>query len=149
MSTEIERAPIATKASRAAPRPDLDTQGERGGPQDAMTLRRLSIEGIGLAAAVVASIVMYVVFIVYPVAHEPLAVFLTTVFGRGNAAIWPMQLVWYASAAAMIGLAFWPSRRASQLICLLAAAYLTWVGIVFFRVIDSDMGVLDGVINLS
>jgi hypothetical protein len=139
MSTKIERAPDATPAERAAPRPDLDTQGERGGPQGARTLRRLSIEMSGLAAAVVASIVMYVVFIVHPVGHEPLSVFLTTVFGRGNAAIWPMQLVWYASAAAMIGLAFWPSRRASQLICLLAAAYFAWVGIVFFGVIDSGM----------
>ena len=60
-------------------------------------------------------------------------------FERGNAAIWPMQLVWYASAAAMVGLALWPRRRASQLICLLAAAYLAWVGIAFFGVLDSGM----------
>lgn len=139
MSTKIERAPVATPAERATPRPDLDTQGERGGPQGAKTLRRLSIEMSGLAAAVVATVVMYVFFFVHPVGHEPLNVFLTTVFERGNAAIWPMQLVWYASAAAMIGLAFWPSRRASQLICLLAAAYFAWVGIVFFGVIDSGM----------
>ena len=26
-------------------------------------------------------------------------------FARGNAAIWPMQLVWYVSAVAMVGLA--------------------------------------------
>jgi len=149
MSTKIERAPVETPAERAAQRTDLDTQGERGRPQGAIKVRRLSIETIGLAAAVVATIVMYVLFIVHPVEHEPLNVFLTTVFGHGNAAIWPMQLVWYASAVAMIGLAFWPSRRASQLICLLAAAYFAWVGIVFFRVIDSDMGVLDGVINLA
>jgi len=149
MSTKIERAPVATPAERATPRPDLDIQGERGGPQGAKTKRWLSIEGIGLAAALVATVVMYVVFIVSPVAHPPLNEFLTTVFGRGNAAIWPMQLVWYASAAAMIGLAFWPSRRASQLICLLAAAYFAWVGIVYFGVIESDMGVLDGVINLA
>ena len=45
----------------------------------------------------------------------------------------------HASAAAMIGLALWPGRRASQLICLLAAAYFAWVGIVFFGVIDSGM----------
>ena len=149
MSTNTERAPVATPVERPAPRPDLDTQGERGGPQGAKTVRRLSIEGIGLAAAVVASIVMYVLLIVHPVAHEPLNVFLTTIFERGNAAIWPMQLVWYASAAAMIGLALWPSRRASQFICLLAAAYFAWVGIVYFGVIDSSMGVLDGVLNLA
>jgi len=96
---------LETKASRAAPSTDLDTQGERGGPQGARTLRRLSIEISGLAAAGVATVVMYVLLIVHPVAHEPLAAFLTTVFGRGNAAIWPMQLVWYTSAAAMVGLA--------------------------------------------
>jgi hypothetical protein len=149
MSTPLKRAPVATPSKRTEQSTDLDTQGERGGPQGAKTLRRLSIEGLGLAAAVVATIVMYVLWIVYPVAHEPLNVFLTTVFARGNAAIWPMQLVWYASAAAMIGLAFWPSRRASQFICLLAAAYFAWVGIVFFGVIESGMGVLDGVINLA
>jgi len=130
---------LETKAERAAPSTDLDIQGERGEPQGAKSLRRLSVEMSGLAAAVVATVVMYIVFFVHPVAHEPLSVFLTTVFGRGNAAIWPMQLVWYASAAAMIGLAFWPSRRASQLICLLAAAVFAWVGIVFFGVIYSGM----------
>ncbi len=90
MSTKIERAPVATPAERAAPITDLDTQGERGGPQGAKTLRQLSIEMSGLAAAALAAIVMYVLFIVYPVKHESLNVFLTTVFGRGNAAIWPM-----------------------------------------------------------
>src|SRR5215469_5367309 len=139
MPTKIERAPVVTPVERPAPRPDLDTRGKRGGPQGARKLRRLSIEMSGLAAAGVATVVMNVVFFVHPVAHEPLNVFLTTVFGRGNAAIWPMQLVWYASAAAMIGLSFWPSRRASQLICLLAAAAFAWVGIVFFGVIDSGM----------
>ena len=149
MSTTIKRAPVATPAEQTEQKTDLDTKGERGQPQDAKTLRRLSIEMIGLAAAVVATVVMYVVFIVYPVAHEPLNEFLTTIFGRGNAAIWPMQLVWYASAAAMIGLAFWPRRLASQLICLLAAANFVWVGIVYFGVIDSSRGTLDGVINLA
>lgn len=101
-------------------------------------LRQRSIEMSGLAAALVATVVMYVLFIVYPVAHTPLNEFLT-VFERGNAAIWPMQLVLYASAVAMIGLALWPVRRASQLICLLAAVDFAWVGIVFFGVIDSGM----------
>jgi hypothetical protein len=54
---------------------------------------------------------MYVVFLVHPVEHPPLDVFLRTVFGRGNAAIWPMQLVWYASAVVMVSLAPWPPRR--------------------------------------
>ncbi len=149
MSTKIERASVATPAERTEQKTDLDTKGERGQPQDAKTLRRLSIEMSGLAAAGIATVVMYVVFIVYPVAHPPLNQFLTTIFGRGNATIWPMQLVWYASAAAMVGLAFWPRRLASQLICLLAAADFVWVGIVYFGVIDSSMGTLDGVINLA
>jgi len=138
MSTNIARAPVQTPAERAAPRTDFDTQGERGRPQDAMRVRRLSVEMIGLAAALVATIGMYVLFIVHPVEHTPLNTFLA-IFERGNAAIWPMQLVWYASAAVMVGLALWPMRRASQLICLLAAAYFAWVGIVFFGMIDSGM----------
>ena len=72
MSTNTERAPFETPAERAAPRTDLDTQGERGGPQDAMTVRRLSIDLIGLAAALVATVVMYVFFIVHPYEHAPL-----------------------------------------------------------------------------
>jgi hypothetical protein len=148
MSTKIERAPVETPAERAAQRTDLDTQGERGRPQGAIRVWRLSIEMIGLAAAVVATIVMYVLFIVHPVEHTPLNAFLA-MYDRFNAAVWPMQLVWYASAAAMVGLALWPRRLSTQLICLLAAAYLTWVGIAFFGVLDSDMGVLDGVMNLA
>ncbi|HEV2459390.1 MAG TPA: DUF6064 family protein [Ktedonobacterales bacterium] len=139
MSSKIESAPAA---ERVAQRTDLDTPSERVHPENSTPVQRLLLEAIGLAAAAVAAVVMYVRFIVFPVAHEPLNVFLTTVFGRGNAAIWPMQLVWYAGAAAMIGLAFWPRwprRRASQLICLLAVAYVAWVGIVFFGVIDSGM----------
>ena len=136
MSTNTERAPVETPAERAVPRTDLDTQGERGRPQDSMTVRRLSIDLIGLAAALVATVVMYVFFIVHPQEHTPLVAFLA-MFERGNAAVWPMQLVWYASAAAIVGLALWPIRRASQLICLLAAAYLAWVGIAYFGVLFS------------
>ncbi len=137
MSSNTERAPVETPAERPALRTDLDTQGKHGRPQDAMTLRWFSIEGIGLATALVATVVMYVVFIVHPVEHPPLNEFLA-MFERGNAAIWPMQLVWYASAAAMVGLALWPIRRASQLICLLAAAYFAWVGIAYFGVLSSS-----------
>lgn len=138
MSTKIERAPVATPAERATPRPDLDTQGERGQPHSARTQRWLSIEMIGLAAAIVATIIMYVILIVHPVAHESLAAFLAK-FARGNAAIWPMQLVWYAIAVAIVGLALWPRRRASQLACLLAAAYLAWVGIACYGVLFSGV----------
>ena len=110
MSTRTEKAALETPTGRAESSTDLDARGERGRPQDARTLRQLSIEGIGLAAAVVATVVMYVLFTVHPVAHEPLAVFLTTIFQRGNAAIWPMQLVWYTSAVVMVGLALWHGR---------------------------------------
>jgi uncharacterized protein DUF6064 len=148
MSTKTKRAPIETPVERTSQRPDLDTQGERGQPQDAMSVRRLSVEMIGLAAAALATVVMYVLFFVHPVEHEPLNAFLA-MYDRFNAAVWPMQLVWYASAAAMVGLALWPRRLSTQLICLLAAAYLTWVGIAFFGVLDSGMGVLDSVVNLA
>ncbi len=103
-----------------------------------MTVRRLSVEVIGLAAAVVATVVAYVLFTVHPYEHTPLHAFLA-MFDRGNAAIWPMQIVWYASVAAMVGLALWPMRRSTQLICLIAAAYLAWIGIVYFGVLFSGM----------
>jgi Family of unknown function (DUF6064) len=138
MSTNTERAPVETPAERAAQRTDLDTQSERGGPKDSKMVRRLSVKAIGLAPALVATIVTYGFFTVHPYEHPPLNAFLA-MFERDNAAIWPMQLVWYASAVAMVGLALWPMRRASQLICLLAAAYFAWVGIAFFGVLDSGM----------
>jgi hypothetical protein len=120
---------------------DLDTPGEsqrkQDRPENSASTPSVSLDSIGLAVAAVAAIVMYVVFLVHPVDHEPLDVFLTTVFGRGNAAIWPMQLVWYVSAVLMVGLALWPVLRATQIICVLAAAYLAWIGIVFFGVVDS------------
>lgn len=129
---------MSTNTERAAQRTDLDTQGERGRPEHSMTVRRLSVEGIALAAVVVATVVTYGLFTVYPYEHTPLNEFLA-MFDRGNAAIWPMQLVWYASAAAIVGLALWPRRRSTQLICLLAAAYFAWIGIIFFGNLDSGM----------
>lgn len=135
MSTNTERAPVEISTEQAAPI-DLDAQGKRGRPQDSKTVWRLSVKAIGLAPALVATVAMYVFFIVHPQEHTPLNAFLA-MFERGNAAIWPMQLVWYASAAAMVGLALWPMRRASQLICLLAAAYFAWVGIAYFGVLFS------------
>jgi hypothetical protein len=141
MSTSTARTPVATPVERATPT-DLDTPDEMNGKQDqannTMSAQRFPLEALGLAAAAVAAVVMYVLFLVHPVEHEPLDVFLTTVFGRGNAAIWPMQLVWYASAVVIVGLALWPVRRSTQIICLLAAAYLAWIGIVFFGVVDSS-----------
>ena len=81
-----------------------------------------------MAAAVVAVAVTYGILAVHPWQHTPLNQFLAT-FGRANAAAWPAQIVWYL---AMIGLALWPVRRSSQLICGLAAAYFAWIGIGYF-----------------
>ncbi|MGZ3714497.1 MAG: DUF6064 family protein [Ktedonobacterales bacterium] len=138
MSTETERAPFATPAEQTTPSRDLGTLAVRGRPEDVRTVRRVPMEGIGLAAAVVATLVTYGFFIVQPWPHGPLNEFLAG-FARGNAAIWPMQLVWYAGAAAMVGLALWPRRRSTQLICVLAAAYFAWVGIAYFGVLNSKM----------
>jgi hypothetical protein len=113
----------------------FDIPGKHGGPQISPSVRRLPIEAIGLAAAVLATVVTYALFIAHPVSHEPLSAFLAR-FARGNAAIWPMQLIWYASAGAMVWLAVWPRRHSTQLICLLAAAYLAWVGIAYFAILD-------------
>ncbi|HEV7126835.1 MAG TPA: DUF6064 family protein, partial [Ktedonobacterales bacterium] len=138
MSTKFERTSFELPAQRATPRTDLDTPGERGGAPDSIPVRRLWIEGIGLVVAVVATLVTYAIFIVHPYPHTPLNQFLAT-FARGNAAIWPMQIVWYAGAAAMVALALWPVRQTTQLICLLAAAYLIWVGIAYFGVLASGI----------
>jgi hypothetical protein len=85
MSTKLERAPVETPEERGAPIPDLHAQGEPGQPRYAKTVRRLSIEMSGLALAVVATLVMYVRFIVFPVAHEPLNEFLILAWGTGVA----------------------------------------------------------------
>ena len=138
MSTATKRAPIETPAVRVTPRSDLDQPGERGRPQDSSPVRRLPIESIGLVAAVVATLVTYGLFIVNPSSHTPLNEFLA-MFARGNATIWPMQLVWYVGALAMVGLALWPARRSTQQICLIAAAYLGWIGIAYFGVVDSGI----------
>lgn len=126
-----------TEAERSSGK-TLHKQRERGKRQDSTTVRRPFVEGLGLAVAVVATLVTYGFFIIHPYEHPQLNAFLA-LFARGNAAVWPMQLVWYASAVAMIGLALWPRRRTTQLICLLAAADLAWEGIVYFGLQRSDM----------
>jgi hypothetical protein len=138
MSTATNKAPLETPAERATSRGDLDQLGERGRLQDTIPVRRLSMEGIGLVVAVLATLAIYGLFILHPVPHTPLNEFLA-MFARGNAAIWPMQLVCYVGALAMVGLALWPVRRLTPLICLLAAAYLVWEGIAYFGVADSGM----------
>jgi hypothetical protein len=122
---------------QVAPKTDLAIQGEHGGPHDVKTVRHLLIEGICVGALLVATVVIYVFFLVQ--SFEPTSRNLFVIFARGNTSIWPMQLVCYASAAAIIGFALWQGRRASQLICLLASAVLAWVGIVYYGVFDSGI----------
>lgn len=135
MSPKTTSAPFATPAERRVPpRADLDTSSDRGRPNDSAMARWRSLEWIGLAAAVVATLVTYGFFLANPWPHGPLSEFLAT-FARGNAAVWPMQLVWYACAVVIVGLALWPlgsRRRSTLLICLLAAAYFGWEGFAYF-----------------
>jgi hypothetical protein len=79
-----------------------------------MNNRKTLAEGAALAAAVAAVAVTYGIMAVHPWPHSALNTFLA-MFGRANAAAWPMQIVWYLAAAAMVGLALWPVRRSSQL----------------------------------
>jgi hypothetical protein len=127
MSLATARTRVAPSAEQAASRPDPDTwgkiHGEQDQPDNITPAQRFKREALGLVAAAVVVVIMFVVFFVHLVEHERLDVFLTTVFGRGNAASWPMQLVWSACAVVMVGLALWPLRRAPQIISLLAAAY--------------------------
>jgi hypothetical protein len=96
-----------------------------------MQTRRGLMAGAGLFAAVVATAAVWSIRAVHPWPHTPLSQFLA-LFGRANTAAWPMQIVWYLAAVAMAGLALWPARRSSQLICGLAAAYFAWIGIAYF-----------------
>jgi len=96
-----------------------------------MQTRRGLVVGAGLFAALVAAAVVWSIRAVHPWPHTSLNQFLA-IFGRANTAAWPMQVVWYLAALAMVGLALWPVRRASQLICTLAAAYFAWIGIAYF-----------------
>jgi hypothetical protein len=96
-----------------------------------MQTRRGLRVGAALFAAVVATAVVWSIRAVHPWPHTSLNQFLD-MFGRASTVAWPMQVVWYLAAAAMVGLALWPMRRASQLICALAAAYFAWIGSAYF-----------------
>jgi hypothetical protein len=96
-----------------------------------MQTRRGLMVGAGLFAAVIATAVVWSIRAIHPWPHTSLNQFLA-MFGRANTAAWPMQIVWYLAAVAMVGLALWPVRRASQLIWALAAAYFAWIGIAYF-----------------
>lgn len=96
-----------------------------------MQIRKGLMEGAGLFAALVATVVVWSIRAVHPWPHTPLSQFLA-IFGRANTAAWPMQIVWYLAVVAIVGLALWPLRQSSKLICVLAAAYFAWIGIAYF-----------------
>jgi uncharacterized protein DUF6064 len=106
-----------------------------------------------VAAAAVAAAVTYGIYAVHPwQGATPLNQFLAA-FGRADTTAWPMQIVWYAAALAMVGLALWPARRwSSPVICGLAAAYFAWIGIGYFAWLSPGMslsGVWAGVFTLQ
>jgi hypothetical protein len=98
-------------------------------------------EGAAVAAAAVAAAVTYGIYAVHPwQGATPLNQFLAA-FGHADTTAWPMQIVWYAAALAMVGLALGPSRRwSSPLICALAAAYFAWIGIGYFTWLMPGIG---------
>jgi len=94
--------------------------------------------GIALGVAVVAAAVTYGLLAVHPWSASPLGAFLA-MFDRANALAWPAQVIWYLAAVAIVGLAWWPVRRSSQWICMLAAAYFAWIGIAYFAWLTPGM----------
>jgi hypothetical protein len=92
--------------------------------------------GLGLAGVV--TVVAYGMFVARPWPHTPLNEFLAA-FDHANAVIWPMPVLWYVVALAMIELALLPTANSSRVVCLLAAAYLGWIGIAYFAVLVSHM----------
>ncbi|MGE3272703.1 MAG: DUF6064 family protein [Chloroflexota bacterium] len=62
------------------------------------------------------------------------------VFAQYNHAIWPAQIVAYGLGLLAVGLAYRPSRRASQLISAILAGFWLWMGLIyhlgFFREIN-------------
>jgi Family of unknown function (DUF6064) len=106
-----------------------------------MHVRRDEAEGAAVAVAAVAAAVTYGIYAVHPwQGATPLNQFLAA-FRRADTAAWPMQIVWYAAAVAMAGLALWPARRwSSPLICALTAAYFAWIGIGYFAWLSPGIG---------
>jgi hypothetical protein len=106
-----------------------------------MHTRKNVAEGAALAAAAIAVAVTYGIYAAHPwQGSTPLNQFLA-VFGRADTAAWPMQIVWYAAAVAMVGLALWLARRwSSPLICALAASYFAWIGIGYFAWLSPGIG---------
>jgi hypothetical protein len=103
-----------------------------------MRARRRLPDWSGLAAALLALLVTYGMLLVRPWPRSPLDQFLA-MYGRNNSAAWPAQILWYAAAAAIVGLALWPGRRPARLACLIAAADFAWIGIAYFAWLNPGM----------
>jgi hypothetical protein len=79
-----------------------------------MHVRNDVAEGAAVGVAAVAVAVTYGIYAVRPwQGAPPLNQFLAT-FGRVDTTAWPMQIVCYAAAVGMVGLALWPARRWSS-----------------------------------
>ncbi len=103
-----------------------------------MQSRKEWVRGTGLAAALLALLITYGLFVLYPWPHTTLNEFLA-MFGRNNAAVWRAQIIWYAVALVLVGLALRAGRRSSQLACLLTAAIFEWIGIAYFAWLNPGM----------
>lgn len=103
-----------------------------------MRARRRLPDWSGLAAALLALLVTYGIFLAHPWPHSPLDQFLA-MYGRNNAAAWPAQILWYAAAVAIVGLALRPGRWPARLACLIAAADFAWIGIAYFAWLNPGM----------
>jgi hypothetical protein len=110
-----------------------------------MHVRKDVAEGAAVGTAAVAVAVTYGIYAAHPwQGATPLNQFLAA-FGRADTTAWPMQIVSYAAAVAIVGLAVGPFRRwSSPVICALAAAYFAWIGIGYFAWLSPGMN-LSGV----
>jgi hypothetical protein len=91
-----------------------------------------------LVAAVLVAGIVYGYFAVNPYAHTPLKPFLA-MFARSGAAAWPMQVLWWAVAGALVVLALSGVRHSERWVAALAGAYFAWVGIAFFAWLNPSM----------
>ena len=110
-----------------------------------MHVRNDVAEGAAVGAAAVAVAVTYGIYAVHPWQGAPALSQFLAEFGRADTAAWPAQIVCYAAALVMVGLALWAARRwSSPLICALAAACFAWIGIGYFAWLSPGMS-LSGV----
>ena len=76
-----------------------------------MRVRNDVAEGAAVGAAAVAVAVTYGIYAVHPWQGAPALSQFLAEFGRADTAAWPAQIVCYAAALVMVGLALWAARR--------------------------------------